>query len=79
MLFHKVIDNVVSVEYQQYIQNVIYDMMWAYKSTLSANTPIGEEENFVDVPGFSKLFYSGGKILNQLLYNTSIPSMDHSL
>ena len=73
MFFHEVIDNVVSLEYQQYIQNVIYDMMRAYKPTLSANTPIGEEENFVDVPGFSKLFYSGGKILNQLLYNTSMP------
>ena len=57
-MYYKVIDDVISEDYQKYIQSVIYDMMWAYKPTLSANTPLGEEENFVDVPGFSKVFYN---------------------
>ena len=72
MFFHEVIDNVVSLEYQQYIQNVIYEMMWAYKANLSSNTVFADDEKFVNVPGFSKLFYRG-EVLNQLLYNTAMP------
>ena len=72
-MYYKVIDDVISEDYQKYIQSVIYDMMWAYKSTLSANTPLGEEENFVNVPGFSKVFYNQEGVQNQLLYNTAMP------
>ena len=72
-MYYKVIDDVISKDYQKYIQSVIYDMMWAYKSTLSANTPLGEEENFVNVPGFSKVFYNQEGVQNQLLYNTAMP------
>ena len=64
-MYYKVIDDVISEDYQKYIQSVIYDMMWAYKSTLSANTPLGEEENFVNVPGFSKVFYNQEGVQNQ--------------
>lgn len=73
-MYYKIIDDVISKDYQKYIQSVIYDMMWAYKPTLSSNTPIAEDENFVDVPGFSKVFYNQDDgVTNQLLYNTAMP------
>ena len=34
---------------------------------------LGEEENFVNVPGFSKVFYNQEGVQNQLLYNTAMP------
>lgn len=69
----KVIDNVISKSYQEYIRNTIFDMNWAYKPTLSAGTPVGERENFVDVPGFSTVFYNRNGVVNPLLYNVSMP------
>lgn len=69
----KVIDNVISEEYQKYIQNIIFDTTWGYQKSLSANTPVGEEENFVNVPGFSRVFYNKNGVVDGSLYAASMP------
>ena len=68
-----IFDDVVSTDYQDYIEHVIYQQDWFYKPTLSANTILGEKENFTDIPGFVNVFYNNNGITNQWLYNVSMP------
>jgi hypothetical protein len=70
----KVIDNVISDAYQEYIKNEVLNTNWFYKN-LSEDTPKQEEEYFVNVPGFSNLMYSvdDENVFNRHLYNIVMP------
>ena len=68
-----VFDDIVSKDYQDYIEYVIYQQDWFFKPTLSANTEVNESENFTDVPGFVNVFYNNNGVNNQWLYDTCLP------
>lgn len=70
----KIIDNVISEDYQEFIKNEVLSTNWFYKN-LSEDTPIDEQEQFVAVPGFSNLMYSvdDESIFNRHLYNIVMP------
>lgn len=69
----KVIDNAISVRYQEYIkESILGNVNWYYKN-LSEDTPPGEEEQFVDVPGFSNVMFNDAGMLNPRLFGLVMP------
>lgn len=69
----KVIDDVISKEYQDYIEKTLYTVPWYLKRSLDENCYVGEKEIFTDVPGFANLIYSQQGIHQSKLFNTVTP------
>ena len=70
----KIIDDVVSKDYQEFIKKEVLASNWFYKN-LSEDTPKEERENFVHVPGFSNLMYTidDESTFNRHLFNIVMP------